>query len=135
MRPLILPTILAAAVALPLSAQGRPGLEFEPDIDNSLLIVMTADLIRKNCDAIDARKIKAVLYIKGIQKRARGMGYSKDEIEHHVEDEGQKARLKEISMAYLASKGLVEDDPATYCTVGRAEMAAQSTVGSLLKGG
>ena len=80
MRPLILPTILAAAVALPLSAQGRPGLEFEPDIDNSLLIVMTADLIRKNCDAIDARKIKAVLYIKGIQKRARGMGYSKDEI-------------------------------------------------------
>ncbi|NKB28102.1 MAG: hypothetical protein GKR99_11325 [Rhodobacteraceae bacterium] len=135
MRPFILSTCLAACIALPLSAQDRPGLEFEAEIDNSLLIVMTADLIRKNCEAIDARKIKAVLYIKGIERRARALGYSKKEIEHHVEDEDQKARLKKIALGYLGSKGLVADDPASYCAVGRSEISAKSTVGRLLKGG
>lgn len=135
MRTLILIPVFTCFLSTAVAAQDRQGLEFEAGIENSLLIVMTADLIRKNCDSISARKLKAILYIKGVQRRARALGYSKAEIEHHVDDEGQKARLERISLAYLASKGLDADVPSTFCTVGRAEMAGDSTVGSLLTGG
>lgn len=126
---------LCAFLSAPALAQDRPGLQGEPEIENSLRIVATVEVLRDNCDALDLRKIKALMYVRGIQSRARKLGYSDAEIESYVDDDTQKERLEGIAMSYLQSKGAVPGDAASFCAVARGEMAAESTVGGLLKGG
>lgn len=116
-------------------AQDLSGLQAEADIENSLRIVATVEVLRDNCDALDLRKIKAVLYVRGIQSRARKRGYSDAEIEAYVDDQAQKDRLEGIALAYLQSKGAVPGDAQSFCAVAQGEIAAGSTVGGLLKGG
>ena len=130
-------TISALCVCLlsPVLAQDRPGLQGEADIENSLRIVATVEVLRDNCDALDLRKIKAVMYVRGIQSRARKLGYSDAEIEAYVDDDAQRGRLEGIAMAYLQSKDAVPGDAGSFCAVAKGEMAAKSTVGGLLKGG
>ncbi len=60
------------------------------------------------------------------------MGYSQAEIDAHVGSEAEKDRLRERARAYMASKDL-EMNQAGFCTLGRDEIARNSTVGVLLR--
>ena len=75
-----------------------------------------------------------VVFDKMMQLRAyaEDQGYTEAEVKAFLKDKVQKARVKEAAMAYLVSQGAVEGDVESYCSVGRAEIAGGTLLGSLL---
>ena len=128
----LVPTfILAAAIASP--ALAKPPLSEVARIDNGLMAVAIADEIRKTCDDIDARMIRAVSTLSSLKSEARSMGYSDDEIDDYVTSKDEKRRMRAKAEAYLASKGVDADNDAALCAFGKAEIAADTAIGTLLK--
>ncbi|HEV8034324.1 DUF5333 family protein, partial [Yoonia sp.] len=64
---------------------------------------------------------------------ASSLGFSDDEIDAYINDDAEKDRLEGIARAQLAGLGAVADDPDSYCAVGRAQIAANTRVGWLLR--
>ena len=120
-----------ALTAVP--ALARPPLRDVPEIDNGLMAVAIADEIRKTCDGIDARMFKALSTLSSLKRMARARGYSDAEIDDYVTSKAEKARMRAKAEAYLASRGVSAKDRTALCAFGRAEMAAGSAIGQLLK--
>ena len=115
------------------AADARPGLSSEDDINAGLLAVGIADEIRKNCDSIQGRVFKALIYMKGLERMARARGYSGAEIDAYVDSDEEEARLRRKGEAYLAAKGVDPSRPDTFCALGQAEIANGSSIGIFLK--
>ena len=118
-------------VAAPVAA--KTPLRDVPEIDDALLDLGIADRIRKECPSISARMIKALTYVRGLEKKAKGLGYSKDEIEAYTDSDTEKARMRARGADFFAAKGVDTSDPQSYCALGNAEIQKGSRIGSLLK--
>lgn len=114
------------------SVQSKPGLASETDINAGLLAVGIADEIRKNCDSIDGRVIKALFYMNSLKQRARERGYSEAEIDAYVDNKAEKRKMRRKGEAYMAAKGVDPEKPETFCDLGRAEIAADTPIGKFL---
>ena len=123
--------ILCAALALPVAA--KPALRDVAEIDNGLMAVAIADEIRKSCDNISARMIRAYSTISALKSRAESLGYSDDEIDDYVTSKDEKARMRDKATAYLASRGVDASDKAALCAFGQSEIASDSAIGRLLR--
>ena len=128
---------LAASLALLLSTglatPARAGLADEADINAGLRAVAAADMIRKRCPEIEPRMLRAIGYLRSLAEIARARGYPDDVIRAYVEDDAAKDRVEARARAYLAERGLGAGGPADHCRVGRAEIAAGTAVGALLR--
>lgn len=115
------------------AAQAVVPLNEEPYINESLVAVAVGNVIRKTCPSISARMM--VVFSKGreLQNYAYDKGYTKDELDAFLDDKAEKARVIGLAADYMAANGVVEGDIESYCTVGRAEIAKDSLIGSLLK--
>jgi len=131
MRILIAALSAMSLFALPLHAQ--PPLREVAKIDNALLDLGIADVIRKNCPTISARALKAVFYVRSLQSEARAMGYSDAEIEAYTDSDAEKARMRKRGEAFFAARGVDTSDPQSYCALGQAEIEKSSRIGSLLR--
>lgn len=114
------------------SFQSKPGLASETDINAGLLAVGIADEIRKNCDSIGGRVIKALFYMNSLKQRARERGYSEAEIDAYVDNKAEKRKMRHKGEAYMAAKGVDPEKPETFCDLGRAEIAADTPIGKFL---
>ncbi len=123
---------LMAALAAPLAAEAR-SLRDVRAVDDGLKIVAIGNAIRKTCPQIEARRLRAMGYMRGLADLARQAGFSDDEIKAHVENRAEKARVKAAAAAYLAAQGAKEGDVAGHCAAGRAEIERNSQVGRLLR--
>ena len=128
---LILTLILSVGIAVPAAA--KPPLRDVAEIDNGLMAVAIADEIRKRCDDIGARMIRAYTTINDLRNRAEDLGYSDAEIEAYVTSKSEKARMKDKARAYLAGKGVDADDTRALCRFGEEEIARSSAIGVLLR--
>ncbi|MFY0690944.1 MAG: DUF5333 domain-containing protein [Paracoccaceae bacterium] len=134
-----LPALLAAGFLAAVSAGGVSGasarvpLQDDPTIENGLVIVAIGDAIRDNCGAISPKFFRAYRFARRLYNRARKLGYDHDEIEAYLDSNPDKARVKGKARAYLETRGVVADDPETYCTAGLAEIESKSQIGVLLK--
>ena len=54
-------------------------------------------------------------------------------VEHELRDSMEKKRILSIAQERLADHGVIPEQPATYCTLGLAEIEAGSAIGKLLK--
>ena len=134
MRTQSIALLLSAALALPAAAQtGRPGLPNEPEIVEGLIAVGMAYEIDRQCDALDARKLTGITTLLGLKSRARGLGYSSAEVDDFVDNKAEKERLKVVARRRLAALGVTENDPASWCAVGRAQIDGGTSVGRLLR--
>lgn len=124
---------LAAPILAPAAAQARPPLSEVAFINDGLRDVAVADEIRKACDSISPRLIRAYQFLNSLENYARAQGYSEDEIENFVESGQDRKRLKAEAKAYMAANGVVPGDETSYCALGRAEIAQNSQIGSLLR--
>ncbi|MCC1492310.1 DUF5333 domain-containing protein [Cognatishimia sp. F0-27] len=122
---------LGAFLALP--ALAKPPLSSVSSIDNGLMAVAIADEIRKTCDGIDARMLRALSTLNALKAEARSLGYSDDEIEDYVTSKNEKRRMRAKAEAYLASQGVDSGDSAALCRFGAAEIARASAIGVLLR--
>lgn len=127
---------MTIALILSLSAgalSAKPHLRDVPEVDGTLLVVSIADEIRKNCEDISARIIKAYRVISGVKAKAEALGYTDDEIDAYRKSDTEKARLLAARDAYLESGGVTAGASDEYCRVGRAEIEKGSRIGALLR--
>jgi hypothetical protein len=128
--------ILAAAFivgASATSATALPPLSQQDAINEGLLAVGIADEIRKKCDAIAPRMIRALTFMNSLENKAKAMGYSEADIKAYVTDKAEKAKMRAKGEAYLTKAGVMKNNPLSYCTVGRDEVARGSLIGSFLR--
>lgn len=128
--------VLAGMVAVLMSTSSVgadiPPLREVKSIDDGLFAIGLADQIRKNCPSISARIFKALGALQDLNNQAMAMGYTKSEIDAHVESDAEKDRLRARAKEYMAEQGLVPDE-AGYCALGQSEIARNSKVGALLR--
>ncbi|WP_299826945.1 DUF5333 domain-containing protein [uncultured Roseobacter sp.] len=110
----------------------NPPLREVKSIDDGLFVVGLADQIRKNCPDISARVFRALGALQDLHSQALAMGYTKSEIDAHIDSDAEKDRLRTRAADYMAAQGL-KPDAAGYCALGRAEIERNSTVGVLLR--
>ncbi len=124
---------LSTALLGATSANALEALRNVEAVDTGLRDVAIANEVRKKCDAISARMIRAHGFLGDLKSYAQAQGFTKEEIDAHVDDDVERARMKEIVLAYMTSNGVDLDDPQTYCALGHAEIARNSQIGSLLR--
>ena len=128
----VLLTTLLVLVPLAASVQARTPGDI-PEVRNTLVAVAAGDMIRKECTTISPRMLRVFNLRNQLLSTARAAGFSREQIDAYVDDKIEKDRLKGLARQYLAQKGVDPDSPSSYCTVGKAEIAAKTPVGRLLK--
>lgn len=128
---------LAAVAALTLAApaaaaEGTPLKDVER-VREGIIAVGMALKIEEQCEGIDARRLRGLLFLQGLKSHAEDLGYSAADIDAYLSDREEEMRLRAIATDRLAALGAVEGDPASYCAAGRAEIARESQVGRLLR--
>lgn len=129
---LILTTLIALSLAGTVNA-ARADLANEADINAGLLILETANKIRRACPDISGRLWEARSYADQLTEMAKKRGYSATEIDAYINDSAEKAKMRERRNAYFKSKGASNLDPASLCRLGRDEIKNRSRIGSFLK--
>lgn len=129
---------MKTALTLAFALIAAPALALEPintekHINETLLQGFIADKIDDNCDTISARKLRALSELNSLKNYALEKGYSRDEVKAFVTSKTEKARGKAEASAWLKAQGAVEGDQASYCQIGRAEIAKGSLIGQLLR--
>ena len=126
--------MMIAAVICGLSApvSAKPALRDVPVIDDGLFAVALADRIRKTCPTISARFFRAYAYLNDLRKTAEARGYSRAEVEAHLESDAEKDRLRARAARLLDAQGL-SADASGYCALGRQQISAGTDAGRLLR--
>jgi hypothetical protein len=130
---IVFSVVLLAVVGLAGAASAQKPLREEASVRDGIIFVGMALEIAENCDSLDARILRGAGYLQSLRNRARDLGYSDDEIDAYVNDRAEKARLEGLARAQLSALGATVGQPESYCAVGRAQMAAQTRVGWLLR--
>lgn len=125
-----LPALLAGAV---LPANAREPLSSEKYINDRLVAARVADRIRRECPSISANMLRAYGAAQSLKAYAQRRGYSNDEIDAFLKDKTERKRIYAIADSYMESQGVRAGDPESYCALGRAEIAANTVTGSLLR--
>ena len=133
MAGLSLKFALASLLLVGTSAQAQPPLREVPEVRNGLVYVGIAYEISERCDDLSARLLRGLGYLQSLKWTARDMGYSSDEIDTFVNSDEDRKYLESLARDLLERLGAVEDDPQSFCAVGRAEMAKGTRVGWLLR--
>ena len=128
-RVMIMVALMASMTG---SAGAKPAMRDVPQIDNGLFAVGLADQIRRNCPDISARFFRALTFLQSLEKTARDLGYTEAEIEAHLDSDVEKDRLRRRAATYMADLGFDQNRDG-YCALGRAEIARNSRIGTLLR--
>lgn len=124
--------LVVSVLATASAAQSKPALRDVPQIDEGLFTVGLADQIRKNCPDISARMFRALAYLTDLKHTARDLGYTRAEVEAHLDSDVEKDRLRARAGAYFDERGLAKD-AAGYCALGAQEIKDETAVGRLLR--
>ncbi|WP_291840375.1 DUF5333 domain-containing protein [Limimaricola sp.] len=122
-----------AVLAMGAAARADIPLKDQPAIRDGLITAGMAIEIGDKCPSLSVRMIRGYFYLEDLKRQARALGYSDDEINAYVKDKAEKARLEDVGRAQLRDLGTVDGDAESYCAVGRAQMAAGTTLGGLLR--
>ncbi|MBO9464466.1 hypothetical protein TRP8649_02669 [Pelagimonas phthalicica] len=128
----LIPVILIS-LSLTQTAWAKTPLSQVAVIDDALMEIAIADEIRKSCDGIRARMLRALSRLDDLQDKAKAMGYSKDEIDDYVTSKSEKRRMRAKAAAYLESKGVESGNTDQLCAFGKAEIKRKSGIGTLLR--
>jgi hypothetical protein len=132
-RTIAIMVVLLATVSFAGNLSAQSGLRDEPAVRDGIIQVGMAYEISQNCTTLRARTLRGITYLQSLRGTARDLGYTDAEIDAYIADRAEKRRLEGLARAQLAELGASPDDPDTYCTVGRAQMAANTRVGWLLR--
>jgi len=128
------PAVFCAAilVANPVLAADVP-LKDVAFVRDGLIAAAIAYEIGDKCDDLNARMLRGVAFLNSLTDHARDLGYSQAEIDAYIDDRAEKDRLEAIARQTLTAMGGVEGQWETYCSVGEAEIAADTQIGRLLR--
>ena len=130
---LLCATLAAPALAAQPQAEVNATLRADAEIYNGLFAMAVGDQIRRNCDTIDARMVRALTFARGLERRARSLGFSEPQIRAFLDSREEKDMMRAHVERYFAQNGVRAGEPETYCALGRAEIARGSQAGALLR--
>ncbi len=122
-----------AATLLAGPAGAQTPLKDVAYVRDGIIHVGMAYEISEKCGDLNARLFRGLGFLQSLKNHARGLGYTEAEIDAYVNDAAEKDRLEAIARAALADLGVVEGVESSYCAVGRAQIAANTRVGWLLR--
>jgi hypothetical protein len=125
--------ILAVALSVSTPAVALQPLHENPTVVSGFYALGVAELVRRNCDDISPRYLRAYRYLRALEKYALDAGYSPAQIDELTDNREEKQKLKLRIEADLAKRGATAETPQGYCTVGREEIAKNSAAGRLLR--
>jgi hypothetical protein len=117
----------------PALAEGKVPLPEEAHINEQLIAAQAGDMLRKTCPTLKARTFYVLEKLAELKSYAAAQGYTEPEVSAFLKDKTEKARIRATARDYLAKAGVITDDVASYCQVGRNEIAKGTLVGSLLR--
>ena len=124
----------AAVVGLTLSATTASANPANVErVTEGLIAAGMAIELDDNCDGVSVRLLRGLNFLQGLKSHLQDLGYSNAEIDAYIDNRSEKARLETIARQRLNSLGVRTDDPATYCTVARGQIAEGTQVGRLLR--
>lgn len=129
---LILTTLIALSLGGMANA-ARADLAAEQDINAGLLAIAAANKIRRECGDLSGNYWAARSYVNQLKDLATSRGYTEAQIDAYVNDDAEKAKMRERRNAYFKSKGASNLDAASLCRLGREEIKNRSRIGSFLK--
>lgn len=109
------------------------GLEKDAHVTDKLVAAQVGDIIRNTCPSISARMFVVLGEMLSLNNYALSQGNTDAEIKAFLDSPSEKARIKGLALDYLAKAGAKDGDAESYCTVGRAEIAAGTMAGQLLR--
>ena len=126
------------ATALIFIAAAAPAAALKPlhedeRVLSSFYAIGLADEVRKNCDDIEPRLFRAIGFLRSLERYARKVGYTSEDIDELQDNKVEKEKLRAKIRADLAARGATPETPEGYCTVGREEIAKDSAAGRLLR--
>ncbi len=126
-------TTLAALAAFSSPVFALQPLHENPTVVRGFYVIGLADELRKRCDDLSPRWLRAYNYLKSLEKFAREAGYTDAQIEELGDNKAAKEALRIRIRADLVARGASPENPEGYCTVGREEIAKGSAAGKLLR--
>lgn len=102
-------------------------------VTEGLIAVGMAFELSEKCDSVSARNLRGLNFLFGLKAHLQELGYSKREIDAYIDNRAEKDRLEAIARQRLATLGVRTDDPSSYCTVARAQIAQGTLAGSFLR--
>lgn len=102
-------------------------------VTEGLIAVGMALEISEQCDSLSPRLLTGYSYLNQLKSHAKGLGFSDDQIDAFTNDRAEKTRLEAVARNRLEGLGVVAGQADSYCQVGRAQIAAGTTVGQLLR--
>ena len=111
----------------------KPPLSTVEHIDDGLLSVAVANVIRKRCSNIEGRLLKAVFFLQELKSDAYDLGYSDAEIDAFIDSDVEKERMKMRGQELFISRGVDPEKLNNLCEFGLEEIEKESHIGALLK--
>jgi hypothetical protein len=124
--------LVLALMPVAAAADAMADLRANAHISERLLAAQIGDIIRRNCGSISPRYLYVYSEGRKLNQYALDLGFTQDQIDAYVSNPDEKARVLQEAKDYLAAHGVKDGDEASYCAVGRSEIAAKSIIGSLL---
>ncbi|PYE84146.1 DUF5333 domain-containing protein [Pseudoroseicyclus aestuarii] len=110
-----------------------PALRENDRIREGLIDAAIAYEIGDNCGTLSARLFDGLFFLNGLRNHALDLGYSRAQVDAFIDNDAEKDRLEELARQRFTRLGGTEGDEASYCAVGRAEIARGSQIGRLLR--
>ncbi len=127
-------SITGSASAAATQAEINAALRGNSDIYNGLF---TAALIRHIVDVCPAieppGRLRRVSYFLSLYNQARGMGFSRAQIEGFVEDKDEQARMQGLVDSHLQREGVDPASEAEVCAFARAQIAERTALGRQMR--
>jgi len=131
--PGLISAIALACIISAGAASAQTALKEVAHVRDGIIDVGMAYELSEHCDSIRARLFRGLGFLQSLKGHASELGFTDEEIDDYVNDRNEKKRLEAIARAKLATLGVVEGEEASYCAVGRAQIAANTRVGWLLR--
>jgi hypothetical protein len=126
---------LAFITGIVLPAQGAvaQSLRDDPHITGQLVAAQVGDILRGTCPQVSARMLVVFGELVALENYVRGKGHDEATVRAFLDSAEEKARIRALADDYLAKAGAKVGDVASYCAVARAEVAAGTVAGSLIR--
>ncbi|MCO4848928.1 MAG: DUF5333 domain-containing protein [Yoonia sp.] len=131
--PALALAICVAVAGLSGAVSAKPALKDVEHVREGIIATGMALEISEKCGSISPRRIRGINYLFSLRSHAFDLGFSRAEVDAYVNDKTEENRLKEIAYGRLHDLGTVSGNEASYCAVGRAEIAKDSAIGRLLR--
>jgi len=131
--PAIALAICVAVSGLSGAVSADPALKDVAHVREGLIATGMAVELSNRCSSISPRRIRGINYLFSLRKHAFDLGFSRAEVDAYTNDKTEENRLIVIAYGRLRELGTVAGDEASYCAVGRGEIAKGNAIGRLLR--